>query len=116
MAREQQLRQILELQCGICKAMAHPLRLEIVERLYRKEMPASALRAALEISKANLSKHMALLIHAGLVVQRKTGRRLHYSLADPEIHEACTVMRSVLYRRLKASEKVALAMRRPGGR
>ncbi len=101
------LRKIFEMQCQICKAMAHPLRLEIVDRLNRREMAASELISALETSKANLSKHMNLLIGAGIVDQRREGRQVYYNLAFPEIHEACTIMRSILFRRLKHGEKLA---------
>jgi ArsR family transcriptional regulator len=110
------MRAIFEMQCEICKAVAHPLRLEIVDRLSKKEMAAAALLAALETSKANLSKHMALLIHAGVVEQRRDGRQVHYRLSHPEIHEACCIMRSVLYRRLKRGEELASAIRTPRGR
>jgi ArsR family transcriptional regulator len=110
---KQTLRRIFEMQCEICKAVAHPVRLEIVDYLSRHEMGASALLTALETSKANLSKHMGLLIHAGVVEQRRDGRQVHYRLSHPEIHEACSIMRSILYRRLKRGEKLASAIRSP---
>jgi ArsR family transcriptional regulator len=109
-------RKIFEMQCEICKAVAHPLRLEIVEHLSKREMGAGALLQALETSKANLSKHMTQLIHAGVVDQRRDGRRVCYRLSCPEIHEACCIMRSILYRRLKQGEALASAIRAPRGR
>ncbi len=110
------LRRIFEMQCEICKAVAHPVRLEIVDHLSRREMGAGALLAALDTSKANLSKHMTQLIHAGVVDQRRNGRQVYYRLSHPEIHEACCIMRSILYRRLKEGEEVASAIRSPRGR
>jgi DNA-binding transcriptional ArsR family regulator len=70
---KQAARKIFELQCQICKAMAHPVRLEIVEYLHKHEMSAAALLDALETSKANLSKNMALLMQVG-IVEAKIGR------------------------------------------
>ncbi len=113
---KQMLRKIFEMQCEICKAVAHPLRLEIVDYLSRREMAAGALLTALETSKANLSKHISLLIHAGVVEQRRDGRQVHYRLSNPEIHEACCIMRSILYRRLKRGEELASAIRTPRSR
>ncbi len=107
---KQTLRKIFQMQCEICKAMGHPARLEIVETLYRAEMAAGTLIEALETSKANLSKHMALLLHAGIVEQRREGRQVYYRLAHQEIHDACTIMRSILYRRLKKEEQLATAI------
>jgi ArsR family transcriptional regulator, virulence genes transcriptional regulator len=104
------LKKILEMQCDICKALGHPLRLAIVDRLHSGETSAADLIAGLELSKANLSKHMSLLAHGGIVESRRDGRQLFYRLTDPEIHKACAIMRTILYRRLKAGEKLASAM------
>ena len=100
------------MQCEICKALAHPLRLAIVDRLNAGETAASDLIADLEISKANLSKHISLLMRNGIVESRRHGRKLFYNLADPEIHKACAMMRSILYRRLKEGEKLVSAIKK----
>ncbi len=107
---KQALKKIFEMQCEICKALGHPLRLAIVDRLKIGEMSAAELIEELELSKANLSKHMGLLTRGGIVEPRREGRQLYYRLTDPEIHEACAIMRSILYRRLKRGEKLASAI------
>jgi len=104
------LNKIFEMQCDICKALGHPLRLAIVDRLKDEETAAADLIAELGVSKANLSKHMALLDHGGIVESRREGRHIFYRLTDPEIHQACAIMRSILYRRLKEGEKLASAI------
>ena len=101
---------ILEMQCEICKALGHPQRLAIVDSLKQGETSAADLIHELEISKANLSKHMAVLAHGGIVDARRAGRQIYYRLSDPEINEACSMMRSILYRRLKQGEKLASAI------
>jgi ArsR family transcriptional regulator len=104
------LQKIFEMQCEICKALGHPLRLAIVDRLKAGESSAADLIKELELSKANLSKHMTLLAHAGIVDSRRDGRQICYRLTDPAINEACSMMRSILYRRLKQQEKLASAL------
>ena len=106
----QAARKVFEMQCQICKAMAHPARLEIVELLHRREMSAAEMIAALATSKANLSKNMALLMQAGIVDAVRAGRQVNYRLSHPEIHDACVIMRSLLYQRLKQGEKLASAI------
>ncbi len=108
----QTLQKILRMQCEICKALGHPLRLALVERLKDGEAPAARLIDDMDISKVNLSKHMALLQRGGIVESRREGRQIYYRLADPEIHKACSIMRSILYRRLKDGEKLASAISR----
>ena len=102
---------IFEMQCEICKSLGHPIRLQIVDQLHREESAASDLIEIIGISKGNLSKHMALLIHGGIVESRRQGRKIFYRLTDPEIHKACALMRSILYRRLKQGGKLALAIK-----
>jgi len=104
------MQKIFQMQCDICKALGHPLRLAIVDRLHSGEAAASDLIADLEMSKANLSKHISLLAHGGIVESRKEGRQIYYRLTDPEINKACAIMRSILYRRLKEGEKLASAI------
>ena len=104
------LQKIYRMQCDICKALGHPLRLAILNRLGNDEIAASDLIADLGVSKGNLSKHMSLLAHGGIVESRRNGRQILYRLADPEIHKACEIMRSILYRRLKGGEKLAMAI------
>ena len=108
--RKKLLRKILEMQCDICKALGHPQRLAIVDRLNSGETAAADLISGLGISKANLSKHMGLLARGGIVESRREGRQIFYRLTDPEIHRACAIMRSILYRRLKQGEKLATAI------
>jgi DNA-binding transcriptional ArsR family regulator len=103
----QAARKVFQMQCQICKAMAHPARLEIVELLNQRDMSAAFLIEQLETSKANLSKHMAILMQSGIVDAVRAGRSVSYRLTHPEIHEACKIMRSILYRRLKQGEKLA---------
>ncbi len=108
-------RRIFELQCEICKSMAHPVRLEIVDLLNQREMSAAALLDTLQISKANLSKHMTIMMQVGIVDATRDGRQVSYRLTHPEIHEACRIMRSILYQRLKQGEKLAAAIGSPKG-
>ncbi len=107
------VQKIFQMQCDICKALGHPVRLAIVDRLNDHETAAADLIGDLGTSKANLSKHMGLLIHAGIVEARRDGRQIFYRLTDPDIHKACTLMRSILYRRLKEGEKLASAIGSP---
>ena len=106
----QALNKIFRMQCEICKALGHPLRLALVDRLRHEEASAADLIADLGISKANLSKHVAQLIRGGIVESRRDGRQVFYRLVDPEIHRACAAMRSILYRRLKEGGRLASAM------
>jgi len=53
---------------------------------------------------------MASLMQTGIVDATRDGRQVSYRLSHPEIHEACRIMRSILYQRLKQGEKLASAI------
>jgi DNA-binding transcriptional ArsR family regulator len=105
-------KKIFQMQCEICKSLAHPVRLQIVDRLNQGQTSAADLLRILGISKGNLSKHVSLLVRSGVVVSSRRGRQIYYRLTDPEIHKACTIMRTILYNKQKLGEKLASAIRR----
>lgn len=64
----------------VCKALGDPNRLKIVEMLSDGEKCGCKLLVAFEITQPTLSHHMKVLCESGLVIARKEGKWLHYSL------------------------------------
>lgn len=75
------------------QALAHPTRIHIAECLERGELPVSDLIAQIGIEPANLSQHLAVLRSKGLVVNRKVGAQVYYSLRDPLLSDLLQNMR-----------------------
>src|SRR5258707_13054428 len=68
----------------IFKSLADPSRRAIFERLARGcEQTVRALTDQLGVSQPAVSKHLAVLKLAGLVLDRREGRQIHYS-AQPQ--------------------------------
>jgi DNA-binding transcriptional ArsR family regulator len=67
----------------LLKALAHPLRLRVVDRLgHLGPAPVSALAAELGVPLPELSNHLRRLRDAGLVATVRTGRQVVYALSD----------------------------------
>lgn len=64
----------------VFKALADPTRREILRLLRRGEMSAGDLSERFEMSKPSMSHHFAVLKEADLVVCRREGQQLFYSL------------------------------------
>ncbi|MBK7406003.1 MAG: winged helix-turn-helix transcriptional regulator [Phycisphaerales bacterium] len=62
----------------IFKALADPSRRAIFESLTRGEAAVKDLTARFEISQPAVSQHLAALKEAGLVADRREGRRAYY--------------------------------------
>lgn len=97
---------VYQKQAELCKAFANPVRLQIINEVCNCECPASDLQKNLSISKANLSQHIAVLRSAGVILTRRQGKQLFYSLAIPEVKQACDLVRKVLYAQLERAQRL----------
>ncbi len=67
----------------ILRALADPTRRAIFERLARREMSVSELKAGFDVSQPAISQHLAALRGAGLVTERREGKFAYYRV-DPK--------------------------------
>jgi DNA-binding transcriptional ArsR family regulator len=71
---------------ALLKALAHPLRLRVVDRLgHRGPAPVSQLAVELDVALPELSNGLRQLREAGLVVSSREGRQVVYALADDRL-------------------------------
>lgn len=77
----------------ILQAWAHPTRIAIVETLRNGEMPAGSLIDQLELEQANASQHLAVLRAKRIVVNRKVGNQVFYSLRAPVLIDVLDILR-----------------------
>lgn len=70
------------------KAFCDENRLQILELLQDGERCACRLLEEMQITQPTLSHHMKILCDAGVVVGRKEGKWMHYSISDQGIEEA----------------------------
>ncbi|MHB8483263.1 MAG: ArsR/SmtB family transcription factor [Nitrospiria bacterium] len=105
-------RLLYELQAEICSALAHPVRLQILDLLSGGEKNSGQLLEILEIPKANLSQHLSVLKDAGLIKSRREGLFQFFNVAIPQIKDACALVKNVLNERLTGQERVAFELRR----
>jgi DNA-binding transcriptional ArsR family regulator len=66
---------------ALIKALAHPARLLVMCRLVEGEAMVSELSELAGLSMSALSQHLAVLRGGGLVVTRRSGQTILYSLA-----------------------------------
>jgi DNA-binding transcriptional ArsR family regulator len=98
--------EIFERQARICKAFAHPGRLQILDLLGQGERGVSDLQETLGISKTSISQHLSILKSAGVLATRREGKQIYCSLAMPEVKQACQLIRRVLQAQIVASHRL----------
>ena len=67
------------------KALAHPLRIRILDALCAGEVGVSELTARLNVEQSTLSQQLAVLRKSNIVVARKEAQNVYYSVSDPAI-------------------------------
>jgi len=95
-------KRLYELQAEVCKTLANPKRLEIISALKDGEKSVTDLVGILGVPKANVSQHLAVMRNSGVLINRRDGVNIFYSLASPKVTEACMLMKEVLTERLKS--------------
>ena len=84
----------------IFQALAHPTRIAIVEALRDGEVPAGKLHEQIGLEQANASQHLTVLRAKMIVVNRKAGNQVFYSLRDPALVEVLDILRRYFYSQL----------------
>jgi len=74
------------------KALGEPMRLKILERLFRAPASVGEILAAVQGTQANISKHLSVLRSGGLVRRRRAGNHIVYAIADPTLERICAIV------------------------
>lgn len=84
------------------KAFSEPMRLKLIYTLMDGEKTVSELVEETKGLQANVSKHLRMLLEAGIVERRKQGLNSYYSIANDSIFELCDLMCNSVQERLTA--------------
>jgi DNA-binding transcriptional ArsR family regulator len=83
MAMDSRTTQKYNLRSRVIKALAHPSRLFIVDRLAEREYCVNELTSLIGCEMSTVSKHLSVLKNAGVVKDEKRGASIYYSLRIP---------------------------------
>jgi len=86
---------IYRLHAQFCKTLSDANRLLIIAELAKGEVSVNEIAQRLQLRQANVSKHLGLMRERGLVVARREGATIYYSLSDPRIIEAIKLLKEV---------------------
>ena len=97
---------IFQMHAEVCKSMANPTRLKIMNLLREGEKPVEELKRRLGLNKVNLSQHLAVLRQRKIVTARKAGLNVYYSVANQKMIKACDILREVLFEQIQKDERL----------
>ena len=91
---------LVELIARRFRVIGEPMRIRLLDRLRDEEATVHELTQALGASQQNVSKHLQVLLEAGIVGRRKQGTRAYYSIADEGVLALCEQVCGSLQRQL----------------
>ena|SRR5579884_910037 len=102
----------------IFQGLANPTRIAIVELLRDGELSAGQLIEKLGLEQANASQHLSVLRAKQIVVGRRAGNQVYYSIRDRALIEVLDILRSYFYAQLSSTVNMLkqAARQEPGRR
>ncbi len=82
------------------KALAHPLRIRIIDSLREGEIGVNDLCARLDVEQSTVSQQLALLRSRNIVTGRKEGQNVYYSIRDTAIFRLLDVAKEIFNNQL----------------
>jgi DNA-binding transcriptional ArsR family regulator len=86
---------VREFKAAFFKALAHPVRIHILDALREGEQNVNELKDILGIEAPNASQQLAILRAKNLVNTRKDGNNVYYSVRDPAIFELLDISKII---------------------
>jgi DNA-binding transcriptional ArsR family regulator len=82
----------IERVAALFKVLGEPMRLKILQCLCAGPRAVTQIVEATHATQANVSKHLSLLVHAGVLHRRREGQRVFYGMRDELVPRLCEVV------------------------
>ena len=80
-------KRIYEMKAEIIQAVAHPIRLAVIEYLEEGEQCVCDIVSQVDAQRSNVSRHLAVMVSSGVLVSRKQGLKVMYRVKTPCVLE-----------------------------
>ena len=101
---------LFEKQAEVAKAMAHPLRIAVIHFLKGGEQCVCDIAEQIGAERSNVSRHLAVMVNAGILSCRKDGLKVIYKLKTPCVLDFLGCVSRVLRQQAKDHEELLAAL------
>jgi DNA-binding transcriptional ArsR family regulator len=98
------------------KALAHPLRIAIIDALREGELGVNELCKRLSVEQSTISQQLAVLRSRNIVAGRKEGLNVYYSVRDTTVFKLLDVAKQIFNNQLIGVKDMLKEMAQSGGR
>lgn len=97
-------------QSEIVKAVAHPVRMAILDFLKHGEQCVCDIAEYVQRERSNVSKHLSVMVGAGVLESRKEGLKVIYKLKTPCVLEFFSCISRVIEQQVRESQQLLEAI------
>jgi len=108
LSRKKQM--LFEKQAQIAKSIAHPLRIAIVDFLKDSEKCVCDIAKHIGSERSNVSRHLSVMVNAGVLEYRKEGLKVIYKLKTPCILDFFSCTTACLKQQARENERLLKAL------
>ena len=98
------------------RALAHPVRIRILEILAAGERSVQELQQALHLEQPVVSQQLAVLRGRNIVTARKVGTTVRYAVSDPLITKLLAIARAIFNNHLVGTQSMLKELKREARR
>jgi DNA-binding transcriptional ArsR family regulator len=108
--------QLKDFKADFFKALAHPLRISILDALRNGEKTVAEIGQQFEVEPANASQQLAVLRNKNIIMARKAGANVYYSVSDPTIFKLLDVAKEIFNNHLIGVQSMLQEIKAEGRR
>jgi ArsR family transcriptional regulator len=97
-------------QAEILRAVAHPLRVEVLHFLTKGEQCVCDIAKAVGAERSNVSRHLSVMVAAGVLESRKDGLKVMYKIKTPCILKYLGCITNVVRAQAKENQRLLEAI------
>jgi len=99
-------KQLYQIHAEICQTLTNPIRLQIIDQLRDGEKSVTQMVEAMDAPQGTVSRHLSVMRAKGVVVPRREGSSVYYSLGSPRILAAYDQMHEFALEYLMAQSEL----------
>ena len=103
---DRETQKLYKLKADVIAAAGHPIRLAVIDFLKDGEQCVCDIAEHIGAKRSNVSRHLGVLLKAGVVSQRKDGLKMMYALRTPCVLNFMKCVEGVLRENAREASKV----------
>ena len=104
------MKELVDFRADILKALAQPTRLKIIDFLREGERCVCEIFPAIGEEQSNTSRHLNMMLAAGVLSRRKDGLKIYYAIKHPEVLDVVDIVTRIVKQEISGRHELLKAV------